>query len=300
MLTDLGFGCRWVPPDRYVVRAPYWRTDVNIADDVVEELARVGGYDRIESVPLVGRHPGAGPDAGAQPARTPARRRRRRRPAGGHHLPADLAGVCWPASSPPSMLEMHPPLRLENPMNVEQSVMRTSLRASILQTCRPTCGTSAAPSPCSSAPASSSRAPDGLPEEREVLVGAVGGGRSGRWGEPTGEPLDFYDAKGLIEETFERVGANVEFRAERRIRPAARPHRHAVRRRRASRRVRARSTRRSPRSSTSLRRPSSSRSTSPASPRRSRPTGASSRSLASRPSARTSRCWSTPPCRRAR
>ncbi len=30
-LTDLGFGCRWVPPDRYVVRAPYWRTDVNIA-----------------------------------------------------------------------------------------------------------------------------------------------------------------------------------------------------------------------------------------------------------------------------
>src|SRR5439155_6064016 len=57
MLTDLGFGCRWVPPDRYVVRSPYWRTDVNIADDVVEELARVSGYDRIESLPLSGAVP---------------------------------------------------------------------------------------------------------------------------------------------------------------------------------------------------------------------------------------------------
>ncbi|HLF72258.1 MAG TPA: phenylalanine--tRNA ligase subunit beta, partial [Dehalococcoidia bacterium] len=56
-LTDLGFGCRWVPPDRYVVRAPYWRPDVAFADDVVEELARVSGYDKIESLPLAGAVP---------------------------------------------------------------------------------------------------------------------------------------------------------------------------------------------------------------------------------------------------
>ena len=213
MLTDLGFGCRWVPPDRYVVRAPYWRTDINIADDVVEELARVGGYDKIESVPLSGGIP--------VPDQTPvlSLRERLRDAAVAAGLqevisypltsPELLASV-----SPPSMLEMHPPLRLENPMNVEQSVMRTSLRASILQNLssnlRHERGTVAL-FECAHVFLTAS---DGLPEEREVLVGAVGGGRSGRWGEPTGEPLDFYDAKGLIEETFERVGANVEFRAE--------------------------------------------------------------------------------------
>src|SRR5690606_12870737 len=56
-LTDLGFGCRVVPPDRYVVRAPYWRTDVTINDDVVEELARVVGYDRLETQALGGSIP---------------------------------------------------------------------------------------------------------------------------------------------------------------------------------------------------------------------------------------------------
>jgi phenylalanyl-tRNA synthetase beta chain len=56
--------------------------------------------------------------------------------------------------------------------------------------------------------------PDGLPEEREMLIGAIGGGRTGRWGEATGEPIDFYDAKGLLEEAFDRAGAQVEYRPE--------------------------------------------------------------------------------------
>jgi phenylalanyl-tRNA synthetase beta chain len=213
MLTDLGFGCRWVPPDRYVVRAPYWRTDINIADDVVEELARVGGYDKIESVPLSGAIP--------TPDQTPVRDMRERlrdaaTAAGlqeiiGYPLtsPELLAAV-----SPPSMLETHPPLRLENPMNVEQSVMRTSLRASMLQNLSSNLRHERGPVALFECAHVFLTAPDGLPEEREMLVGAVGGGRTGRWGEPTNEPLDFYDAKGLLEETFERAGAPVEFRAE--------------------------------------------------------------------------------------
>ena len=58
-LTDLGFGCRWVPPDRYVVRAPYWRTDVTQADDVVEELARVVGLRQAGVAAAGGRDPAA-------------------------------------------------------------------------------------------------------------------------------------------------------------------------------------------------------------------------------------------------
>ena len=40
-----------------MVRAPYWRTDVTHADDVAEELARVVGYDKLESRPLAGAMP---------------------------------------------------------------------------------------------------------------------------------------------------------------------------------------------------------------------------------------------------
>jgi phenylalanyl-tRNA synthetase beta chain len=213
MLTDLGFGCRWVPPDRYVVRAPYWRTDINIADDVVEELARVGGYDKIETVPLSGAIP--------VPDQTPVRDLRERLrdacvAAGLQEVisypltsPELLASV-----SPPSMLETHPPLRLENPMNVEQSVMRTSLRASLLQNLASNLRHQRGPVALFETAHVFLTSPDGLPEEREMLVGAVGGGRTGRWGEPTGEPIDFYDAKGLLEETLERAGAKVEYRAE--------------------------------------------------------------------------------------
>src|SRR5690606_36591658 len=55
--------------------------------------------------------------------------------------------------------------------------------------------------------------PDELPQEREVIVGAVAGMREGRWGEPLEEPVDFFDAKGLLEETLERAAVDVVFRA---------------------------------------------------------------------------------------
>jgi phenylalanyl-tRNA synthetase beta chain len=211
-LTDLGFGSRWVPPDRYVVRAPYWRTDVTQADDVVEELARVTGYDRLESLALAGSIPA--------PQDDPVRTLR-------EHLrdAAVAAGlqeiITYPLTSPetllkvvpPEALEVHPPLRLENPMNQEQAVMRTSLRASVLRAVannlRSHRGTVAL---FESARAYLTREDD-LPQERELIVGAVSGSRLGRWGEALEEPVDFFDAKGLLTETLERAAVDAAFSA---------------------------------------------------------------------------------------
>jgi phenylalanyl-tRNA synthetase beta chain len=53
-----------------------------------------------------------------------------------------------------------------------------------------------------------------LPEERERIVGIVAGRRLGRWGDTTSEWVDFFDAKGILEEVLDRVGARVEFRAD--------------------------------------------------------------------------------------
>jgi phenylalanyl-tRNA synthetase beta chain len=47
-LAALGFETQ-AEGDRIVVRAPYWRGDVSIAADIVEEVARIVGYDRVRA-----------------------------------------------------------------------------------------------------------------------------------------------------------------------------------------------------------------------------------------------------------
>jgi phenylalanyl-tRNA synthetase beta chain len=211
-LTDLGFGCRWVPPDRYVVRAPYWRTDVSQADDVAEELARVVGYDKLESLALAG----AIPEPYVDPVRDLRERLRDAAVAAGLQ-----EVITYPLTSnetllrvmPPEAMEVHPPLKVQNPMNVEQSVMRTSLRASVLQAVASNLRRERGTVAVFEAARTYMTRPGDLPQEREVIVGAVAGQRLGRWGEPISDDVDFYDAKGLLEETFERIGAAVSFNA---------------------------------------------------------------------------------------
>jgi len=211
-LTDLGFGCRWVPPDRYVVRAPYWRTDVTQADDVAEELARVVGYDKLESLSLAGSLP----PPYADPVRDLREQLRDAAVAAGLQ-----EVITYPLTSaemllrvqPPEALEVHPPLKVRNPLNMEQAVMRTSLRASLLQAVASNLRRERGTVALFEAARAYMTLPGELPRERELLVGAVAGMRLGRWGEPTADEADFYDAKGLLEETFERVGASVSFEA---------------------------------------------------------------------------------------
>ena len=50
-----------------------------------------------------------------------------------------------------------------------------------------------------------------LPEEREVLVGAICGRRTDRWGRATGESLDFFDAKGYVELLDRELGTGLSF-----------------------------------------------------------------------------------------
>jgi phenylalanyl-tRNA synthetase beta chain len=209
-LSDLGFGCRWMPPDRYVVRAPYWRTDITQADDVAEELARVYGYDRLESVPLAG----AIPEPYGEPMRELRERLRDAAVAAGLQ-----EVITYPLTSEQELLrvqaadalEVHPPLRIRNPLNKEESLMRTSLRASLLRTVASNLRRERGSVAVFEAARVYMTHPDELPDEREVIVGAVAGTRLGRWGEPSSGAIDFFDAKGMLEEIFERCGASVSF-----------------------------------------------------------------------------------------
>lgn len=55
ILTALGVGSK-ISPDGRVFTAPTWRHDLNIEEDLVEEVARIVGYDKIgEELPPAGR-----------------------------------------------------------------------------------------------------------------------------------------------------------------------------------------------------------------------------------------------------
>ena len=58
ILSGLGISNRWLPPDRYAVTCPPWRSDIIVPDDVVEEIGRIEGYDNLPSEPLPGARTG--------------------------------------------------------------------------------------------------------------------------------------------------------------------------------------------------------------------------------------------------
>jgi phenylalanyl-tRNA synthetase beta chain len=203
-LTSLGFGCRWLPPDRYVVRVPYWRTDVRIPDDVAEELARVIGYDELPTTTLSGVIPSATP----QPARKLRERVRDILAAAGMqevitYSLTDTESLAKVLS--PEEVAARPPLRVANPMSRQQEYLRTTLRASLLETMaanlrhRQTGMVALFETARLYLPR-----PDDLPQEVECLAGVVSGARPDRWGHP-GESVDFFDAKAYLDLVFDRL-----------------------------------------------------------------------------------------------
>jgi phenylalanyl-tRNA synthetase beta chain len=207
-LISLGFGCRWLPPDRYVVRVPYWRTDVRIPDDVAEELARIIGYDELPTTTLAGVIPPASP----QPTRQLRERVRDILAAAGMqevitYSLTDVESLAKVLSS--DEMAAHPPYRVANPMSRQQEYLRTTLRASLLETLAANLRHRQAGIVAffETARIYLPR-PDDLPLEAERLVGVVSGARPDRWGHPSEAPIDLFDAKAYLDFLFERLSLN--------------------------------------------------------------------------------------------
>jgi phenylalanyl-tRNA synthetase beta chain len=102
------------------VRVPSWRRDVEGYADLVEEVTRIEGYDRIPSTPLE-REPGV-----AKPTATRAQiiERRVRRTAAARGL--DEA-VTWSFIPESEAHHFGPAWRVENPISQEMEIMRPSL-----------------------------------------------------------------------------------------------------------------------------------------------------------------------------
>ena len=116
--------------DHWFVRAPTWRPDVDGEADIVEEIARIHGYEHVPSTPL-DREPGV-----ARPTATRAQRieRRVRRTAAARGL--DEA-VTWSFISDEEAAAFGGgEWRLMNPISEEMKVMRPSLLPSLIAAAR--------------------------------------------------------------------------------------------------------------------------------------------------------------------
>ncbi|MFA4836727.1 MAG: phenylalanine--tRNA ligase subunit beta [Dehalococcoidia bacterium] len=209
-LESLGFECQSKGHSELLVSIPYWRTDIKLADDLIEEAARLIGYGEIPTTMLSGQIPQHQP--------TPLRSLRER--IQDIMVSCGMQEVINYSLTGQDILnktgyhgEFGKPMRLANPMSKDLEFLRLSLRGGLL----------------TNFAANARREDKGimlfetgkiylprdgqLPDEKTVLAGIVGGARTERsWLADKGA-LGFSYAKGILQTMFGRLGVEVSFEA---------------------------------------------------------------------------------------
>ena len=209
VLRALGFAVGAIDEDKLLVSPPYWRTDIGIEEDVIEEVARTIGYDSVPERPLAGQVPAAV----LQPERD------LREEVRDLLVQAGLQETISYSLVSRSLLEQigsldddkPRPLQAVNPMSQEQKYLRTSLRGSLLRSA----AIGLRQPPGNVALFEVGRIfiprPGDLPEEREMVVGVLGGLRGDSLWNLDAWPLDFFEAKGAVQILLQRLGLRPSF-----------------------------------------------------------------------------------------
>ncbi len=186
-LRALGFGAEWVEDGVLQVAPPSWRHDVTMEADVVEELVRLHGYDRVPPMPVrrteaVG-HPALNAE---QRLRASARRALAAR---------GLAeAVTWSFVEPELARRFGgEQVRLRNPINAELSVLRPSVLPHLLSAAARNQGRGLASLGLFEV---GPRFFGAQPGEQEVVAGGirVGQNHERHWAEAP-RPVDVFDAR---------------------------------------------------------------------------------------------------------
>jgi phenylalanyl-tRNA synthetase beta chain len=210
-LTSLGFDCQPADSASEVrVTAPYWRSDISLVEDVVEEVARVIGYDRIPVTMPAGKVPrqNPAPIIGFKQA-----------------VRGDLTGygfyevVTYSLTSLDLMNkllpEAHPlepePLRVLRPMSTEQEYLRPTLRANLLAALEANRRHEESGIRLFELGRVYHRRSNDLPAEPEMLCALMAGPRFDKSWHGGGEPFDFFDAKGVVEGLLGQLGIEAGF-----------------------------------------------------------------------------------------
>jgi len=205
VLRSLGFGCELAGPRELSIAVPYWRTDVRLAEDLVEEIARVIGYDELPTTLPSGALPRHEPD--------PMRALRER-------VSDILTGCGMQEVITYSLTSLEvlrkvgsdlAPLRVANPIITEQEYLRTTLRLGLLQTLSANEKHEEGGIRLFEAGKVYLPREGDLPEEHYMLGGVLCGPGIDRSWHGEGQALDFFDAKGFLETLFARLGVEASF-----------------------------------------------------------------------------------------
>jgi len=232
VLTSLGFECRQTSASsQALIFSPYWRSDINCAADVVEEVVRIIGYDKIPATML----------SDTLPEREPHPRLELREKIRGIMVGLGFQEVLTYSLTSLEKLrklsiELEPgALKVANPMTKEQEYLRPNLRAGLLAALATNqkvesgsirlfeIGKVFLPQPVIANPSSPSlrgeqatkqspRAENELPWEKEMLCALLSGPKASlSWRGEKGE-FDFFDAKGVTENLLGGLGLTAEFK----------------------------------------------------------------------------------------
>lgn len=201
ILAALGF----VAADDWQVTVPGWRPDVDGAPDIVEEVVRIHGIDKVESVPL----PRA--DGVARPTATPAQKleRRVRRAAAARGL---NEAVTWSFLPVPEAEHFAGDLWvLSNPISEDLKAMRPSLLPGLLSAARRNLARGASGLRLFEIGRRYLRGADGRSDEKLTLAVVLVGEKTPR-GWATGKPQNFdaFDAKAEAVALLAQAGAPVD------------------------------------------------------------------------------------------
>ena len=209
-LELLGFSCV-TKGNAIEAIIPWWRNDVNIEDDLVEEVVRVIGYDSVPTVMLSTPIPFHSPS----PAIALREEVRDLLAAGGMQEVINYSVASMDLiERAVAVDDKTPPVRLANPMSATHEYLRPTLQAGLLANLA--ANQSQGPGPFRLFEAGRIFLPRSgdLPEEAEVVTAVMAGRRGeGSWlasADGSGG-MDFYDAKGMVEWLLERLGIRAEW-----------------------------------------------------------------------------------------
>jgi len=215
VLKSLGFECQeGYSGSQISVSVPYWRSDVKCSADLVEEVIRIIGYERIPitrlSSPLPQQKSKLSP-----PAKQSNLKEKMQNILTGFGfqeiLTYSLVSLEKLQRLSPKPELKEPVLKVANPMTREQEYLRNSLRAGLL-------GTLAHNQKFEQAgirlfeigKVFLPRGKD-LPEEKEMLCAVLSGPRAELSWQTKNDLLDFFDAKGIVERILNQLGLKANF-----------------------------------------------------------------------------------------
>ncbi len=233
VLKALGFECQEDSAgSQILVSAPYWRSDIKCSADLVEEVVRIIGYEKVPITRLGSPLPQQKSKL-SQPAQQSNLKEKLRNVLTGFGFQEILTYSLVSLEKLQklsSKLELSiPPLKVANPMTREQEYLRTSLRAGLLATLAHNqkfeqagirlfeIGKVFLPqhphviATLSETKGKQSQEERELPQEKEMLCAVLSGARAELSWQADKEPLDFFDAKGIVENLLNHLGLKPSF-----------------------------------------------------------------------------------------